>query len=715
MALDSYSPCPCGSGKKLKFCCSDLSSELTTLARMIEGQQYAAALEQVERDEAKHPSRACLLAIKVQLLRALEEFDKAKEAIEAFRRECPENPLALAESAIQKAFEGDADTAMSELQGSLEHLENQMFPQVYDAFSILASAMAQRGKLRSARALLQYQSLANPEDKEPLERMSRLFASRSIPTLMKTDQKFLDLEEGTTVDWKADYDAASTKIISGRWAEGERMLVDLVNRVGDDLILWQNIATVRGWLGDEAGASAAWEKAASLTDNQEDAAEYLATARLMIDDPLEDTFESLKATFTINNVDELVAALTMWKQTEQVPFDPRRFDEGEVPPKAVFWLLDREILKDAADLRLETLPRVCGQALLFGRQTDREARLELFGVAQPRFAALSAALKNVGPDYFNDSEPELETLASISATFDLLDCPWKLPENATADDYRKVVADYTDWAMLERWPQMRLGFLDGKTPADAAKDEAYQTKLLAAVLVVEALAVQARKPFDFNRLREKLGLPKLETIDPTGIEIAHISLTRLGRLDVDKMTDEQIESAYVRSLLYGLASETVLFGERLLDMPRTDQNRRQHILLVLAQQAESSDQALEFINRGVKECEENNIPTAPWKLTELKVRIARQERDEVLGLIREIEGGYSQNPQVMNALAQILHESGLLAPQQPTPEQMAAMRQAAAMQEGASQEPASEGIWTPDSDNKPSGDAPSKLWTPDMD
>lgn len=713
MALDSYSPCPCGSGKKLKFCCSDLSGELAKLARMIEGQQYAAALEQVERDEAKYPGRAALLAIKVQLLRALEEFDRAKEAIETFRRECPDNALALAESAIQKAFEGDAATAMSELQKSLEQLDKQMFPQVYDAFSILASVMAQEGQIRSARALLQYQSLANPEDKEPLERMSRLFASRGIPALMKTDPKFLDIEEGVAIDWKADYEKAVEKIISGRWAAGERMLVELIERVGDHLVLWQNVATLRGWLGDSEGASIAWAKAASLTDNQEDAVEYLATSRILLDDPLDDTFESLKATFMLKNADELVAALTMWKQSEQVPFDPRRFEEGQVPPKAVFWLLDREILKDATDIRLETLPRVCGQALVFGRQTDREARLELFGVAKPRFAALSAALKSVGPDYFDEKEPEFETLAKISATFDLLDCPWKLPDRTTSADYRKIVTEYTEWAMLERWPQMRLGFLDGKTPTDAAQEPAYQTKLLAAILVVETLAVQARKPFDFNRLREKLGLPILGPIDPTNLEVAEISLVRLGRLEVEKMTNEQIESAYVRALLYSMTKESVLFGKRLLDLPGIDLRRRQHILLVLAQQAESSDEALEFIDRGSLEAEGNQISTAPWKLTELKIRIARQEKDEVLRLIRDLEGSYSKDPSIMNALAQILYESGLLTPPEPSMEQMAQMQEEAAEEVGG-------GIWTPDGGSSSSGDetsggGPSKLWVPDMD
>ena len=42
MALDHYSLCPCGSGKKIKFCCSnDILPELEKVVRAIEGDQEA--------------------------------------------------------------------------------------------------------------------------------------------------------------------------------------------------------------------------------------------------------------------------------------------------------------------------------------------------------------------------------------------------------------------------------------------------------------------------------------------------------------------------------------------------------------------------------------------------------------------------------------------------------------------------------------------------
>ena len=61
MAVDPYAMCPCGSGKKLKFCCSDLVGEIEKIHRMIEGEQPRAALRHVEQTLATHPGRASLL------------------------------------------------------------------------------------------------------------------------------------------------------------------------------------------------------------------------------------------------------------------------------------------------------------------------------------------------------------------------------------------------------------------------------------------------------------------------------------------------------------------------------------------------------------------------------------------------------------------------------------------------------------------------------
>lgn len=63
MSLDPYKPCPCGGGKKVKFCCcKDVVNELGEVTRAIEGEQRLAALEKLNKLMAAKGDRAALLA-----------------------------------------------------------------------------------------------------------------------------------------------------------------------------------------------------------------------------------------------------------------------------------------------------------------------------------------------------------------------------------------------------------------------------------------------------------------------------------------------------------------------------------------------------------------------------------------------------------------------------------------------------------------------------
>ena len=52
MSYDPYADCPCGSGKKIKFCCQDVIPEMQKVARLRENQPKRAAqiLEGLEQN-----------------------------------------------------------------------------------------------------------------------------------------------------------------------------------------------------------------------------------------------------------------------------------------------------------------------------------------------------------------------------------------------------------------------------------------------------------------------------------------------------------------------------------------------------------------------------------------------------------------------------------------------------------------------------------------
>ena len=53
MAIDPYASCPGGTGKKIKFCCPDLLSELEKIDRMLTGNQRRACLDHLAANRAQ--------------------------------------------------------------------------------------------------------------------------------------------------------------------------------------------------------------------------------------------------------------------------------------------------------------------------------------------------------------------------------------------------------------------------------------------------------------------------------------------------------------------------------------------------------------------------------------------------------------------------------------------------------------------------------------
>ena len=82
MATDLYARCPCGSGKKIKFCCKDIITDIERIERMLQGDQRTSAVERINKLLEKHPDRPALLALRGQGLIELEQLGEAVGTLE---------------------------------------------------------------------------------------------------------------------------------------------------------------------------------------------------------------------------------------------------------------------------------------------------------------------------------------------------------------------------------------------------------------------------------------------------------------------------------------------------------------------------------------------------------------------------------------------------------------------------------------------------------
>src|SRR6266540_1438775 len=82
MPLDPYASCPCGSGKKFKWCCQPIHTELARAFEQDAQGQHEAALRIVEGVIARHPDNPEPYGQKARLLFQLERPEEADNALQ---------------------------------------------------------------------------------------------------------------------------------------------------------------------------------------------------------------------------------------------------------------------------------------------------------------------------------------------------------------------------------------------------------------------------------------------------------------------------------------------------------------------------------------------------------------------------------------------------------------------------------------------------------
>lgn len=714
MAIDAYSHCPGGTGKKIKFCCGDFLPELQKIDRMIEGEQFLAALQHIDQLMAKEPGRdrECLLAMKCLLLRVTEQYEAAKATAASFLVKYPNNQVALAEMATQATIENPT-AALELLERAIRAGEGSMEPRTYQAMGLVAGSLLHAGIPLPARALLQLQCDIAQQDERPAALLTELCQAADIPLLLRDEPPLAPCP--ADAPWKDRFDDILQLTALGDWLSGAERLAALAGEASDSTAVWRDLAVLRGWTADNAGACEAWRRYAALRaaeqDGLEDAVEAEATAMFLSDDPLGDKFDVLKLEWTVNDADRAQEAFLSSPCWRAIPFDPAQFSDGNTPPpKGVFVLLDRPAPDSAAELTAASMPCFYGQAMLFGRQTDREARLEVAGVMAGDRAAVVEMVRAAAGDAVA-AEPEQQVMGRASATQQLLHPSWLPPRDVTPEQIRAILADFSRDAILNRWPDMKLGVLDGLSPREAAADPSRHVRLLAAILVLGHWAESLDGAPDMNELRSSLGLPTLEPIDLGGLPaelVAELPITRLGRLNVEGLSDTALLDAFFRAAAFALRGAIKKFGLAVIERPSlADSAERLHVLSTLARSEEDPAKALAYIEQGRRGTEAKKVSHAAWDLMELSVHFAHRNGPEAMRMIEHIQNRHIEERGVGEALTRMLIGVGLLRPDG-TPAFGPGAAGAAPMAESPAAEP--EGLWTPDG-AQPSGGG--KLWTPE--
>ncbi len=529
---------------------------------MLQGRQHVSCLTLVDQLEAGHPHRACLLACRLSLELALKDEAGANATLARFVKSNPHNPIALSEQACQQVARGDMASGLQNLQRAVQESGRELPHQVFTAMGRLAELFMQSGHMLPARGLLLLQASVNGVDAEEARtKLGRMTQSSAVPVLFK---EHLTLDPAPAgVAWAPEFNAALQKALRGQWQEAIDLWSAISSIAGDAPEVWRSLAVVRGFVGDYTGAAHAYRRYADLAANEQDAIEAEATAQLLTKGASEGYVDDMVVTYDVENLAELQQRLSASDRSESVEIDTKEFDD-DIQPIAIFALLDRPRLTTGDNLTRETIPVVLAEALIFAAEEGDPPRVEL-EVYRTQLEAARTLLEQIAGETI--SGPEEEADDRISAVELALSWRWRLPDDTTESLRRKFLFEQRQQVVLDIWPKLAMPLFNDQTPEAAAKDPAQQRRLLAAILVLELEDTDPAADEICDKLRRNLGLPVPEPIDATGVEIGTIRLSRLGRLDVKKLSDPQLLHAFQRTLAARHESALRRFSLELVERP----------------------------------------------------------------------------------------------------------------------------------------------------
>ena len=681
MAIDTYAPCPGGTGKKIKFCCAELVGDLEQLDRLVEGDQISAALDQVKRLADKHPGRACLMATRTKLELATKQFAEATASSRAFLDAHPENPLALGQAAVTDAIAGrvqeaaglfDKARAAAVAAGRAEGGQD-VSPELVRIAATLVQVGGQLGHVGFAQGIVEWVFDRGLGSEDERRLLAAIVGSAGVPTALRTKVRLMPT--GGDAPWRPEFDAALEHARQWRLAKALTTFRSLKGVAGESHELFTNIAVICEMLARPFEAAEAWLAIAKLRDTPHDDA-VEATGRAIALETEADpdrspliSFASLIAPLAVATGEAGTTALELLEdklrhdgRCETAAFDRSSWvSRGAVPPRSVWRIYEPAPAGDRP-------ARLLASLLLFGRQTDREPEAVLQGFAPDVEEARPIAAQLLGCAF-----GPAATAAGMPATTPtswLMGAQFRLPPpDATVaappagapclfDTLMERQRDALWSRFVDLWPETPLPELLGKTPRQALADAEAARRVEALVTEGEAASRRSDAGAAWTAIRERLGLkaaPPITTEKP----LEEVPPLRWHRLDMAQVVLDELRGVLVTSVDAGFDRAAELAAAAVIARGDSTPADRWEAWGVLEERAESTVRKLEIIGELRNIARELKANDGMLDVAELRVRLQRGDQAEIMRLLDHLRRDHARDQQVLQSLAEVLMEAGV--------------------------------------------------------
>jgi thioredoxin-like negative regulator of GroEL len=709
MSIDVYQPCPCGSGKKIKFCCQSIVDEMSRFAKLQQSNQPAMAMQVLEKLEQEQPNNPWVVTTHASVLLGSHDAEQAKELLEGLREAHPDHPMGLVLYATARfATQGYAG-AKNDIHRAFQK-SMAGFPDLVSGLAMgVAGTMYASGKHMAAREHLVLSMRLAPEKQQQgiFLRLLEFDGDARVPYPLRSIHELAEYSG----DEENEKDAAKAARFSGIgcWGPAATVFSQVAERDPENAALWQNIGLCRAWDGDETRAAEALHKAAVLTDDFETAVELETIAQLLDYNITEDRVRVRSISWEIESASQMLTVLDGHDRLPRIEIAPdaEENDPREMPA-GYFEVVDRAV--DVSEkLTIENIPRVSAQLTVYDADTDEEvaARVHLTGFDDESLEEASKLVEEIAGDHlkpFEDLDDDEMGIESVPGEWFPMQWRWYVPPKTNGGVRRDLEQAQWRTCLEDVWPNLSMAALGGKSPTEAASDPEAKVKLAAAVYVLDALTGRDGYSLDGAPVRRRLNLDDPQPIELTDeTPLNSFTVLQTNRLSAEKLSDEQLAYVLNRALLvhYGRFLYTVLAEvlKRPSCLENVDLNRVYGTLADLCLQRYERETAFEWIAKArehVKTLEGAFEAGLQWSMRELMLRVDQPDDPELPALVDHVWNFYGKKlPQLREHLTNLFETYGIEPP---------AAGSVVAGSEG--------GLWTPGDAEPAEGEGEKKLWVP---
>lgn len=696
MSIDIYQQCPCHEEKKIKFCCGKAVVEdlNDALAKHHSGQSQAA-LEQLDRAMETMGQKDCLTTFKTFVQISTQDVDGARETNDAFLERCPDHPTGLQHKALIEIMRGEVDQATLSLQDAMDAITGTELPvSLARAFESLGMALVARQNVLAARAHLSFALFLKGEDQRLTHLLRELYNPSGAVLFLKADHQLDPPVEGA--EWEKPFTNVHRAIARGQYRRALEMLLQLSEQFPDQPEITKGIAVVTSMFAPMGAQIAAWRTVAAMpSGKQHQAIEFHGLAEaIAVMSGAEGYVAVNRCTWEIDNFEEIKEVCI--STDHMIPMEPTPdhdpFDEGPAP-RAGFMILDKPVLRSADELSMETVPFSLGEVLLYGKQTDRTARVELVCVENERFdAAIDSLKKTVGLQ----GDPTKVAFDKVNHGSDAVTWNWNLPEGTTREQHAELLGEMKKVA-LNRWSKLSHDFIDGKTFRDVAGDENLGAWVQAKLLHLEQTANgEAFSGELVNELRTEMGIPHLEKLSPAEDEF--LTPMQMCRIDAEKLDDEHLLGYFQIATMTQNFTALRSITPEVLKRDHLEGSRRDICHINMARFSDTHEEALEHFAQSRAEAGKIGAQIGILLVAEFEYRLRNGLEDKLDSLLATIESRHMQEPGVEQELARLFQSLGIHPGAIPQEAEMAAAETSAVESPGPGDggSETSSGLWIPD-------------------